>query len=165
MPSPRHEQTREGILINCSSGAPITFWEMLTKQLRTSHPISATAPNASTLSHPLYCPHLSYIPRDYPTPSNHIIPPLPKRIHQPPTQNIHHTQPHRRAPHQPPRAKLIRQPLPPASRQHQVRGRPGGGQAGGVGGETLQVEVGAEEEDGGKEHGEGLEGAGVLGED
>jgi hypothetical protein len=91
--------------------------------------------------------------------------PLPKSIRQPAAHDIRQAQPDRRAAHQPSGAELAAESLLPPAGEDEVRGAPGGGEARAVLFEAVDVEVGAEEEDGREEHGHGLEGAGVLGDD
>ena len=105
-------------------------------------------------------------PISTPSQSSFIIHlPLPKSISQTPTNNISQTQPHRRAAHQPSGAEFTPESLLPPARENEVRGAPGGRQARAVGFEAVDVQVGAEEQDRGEEHGERLEGPGVLGYD
>lgn len=89
---------------------------------------------------------------------------LAKRIRQPTTNHVRNTKTNSRAPHQPSHAKLATETLLPPSRKNQVCRAPGGCQAGAVGLEAVDVEVGAEEEDGREEHGQCLERAHVLGD-
>ena len=89
--------------------------------------------------------------------------PFTKSISQPTPNNINHTQPQRRTPHQPSGPKLLRYPVFPPSREHEISSRPGRRDARGVLFVALEVHPGTEEEDGWEEHGEGLEGAEVLG--
>lgn len=89
---------------------------------------------------------------------------LPKHIPQTPTHDINHTQPQRRPPHQPPRPKPAhKSTLPPSPRQNKISRTPRARQTRCVFLVALHVEVGGKQEDGGEEHGEGLEGAEVLG--
>ena len=90
---------------------------------------------------------------------------LAKRIRQPTTNHVRNTKTNSRAPHQPSHAKLATETLLPPSRKNQVCRAPGGRQAGAVGLEAVDVEVGAEEEDGREEHGQCLERAHVLSDD
>ena len=90
---------------------------------------------------------------------------LAKRIRQPATNHVRNTKTNSRTPHQPSHAKLATETLLPPSSEHQVCRAPGGCQTSAVGLEAVDVEVGAEEEDGREEHGQCLERAHVLGDD
>jgi hypothetical protein len=91
--------------------------------------------------------------------------PLTKGIRQPTTHHVHNTQTNSRTPHQSSRAKLATEALLPPSSKNQVRRTPSRSQTGAVGLEAVDVEVGAEEQDGWEEHGQRLERAHVLGDD
>jgi hypothetical protein len=91
--------------------------------------------------------------------------PLAKRIRQTTTNNVRNTQTNSSTPHQPSRSKFAAESLLPPSSQNQVCCAPCGRQTRAVSLETVDVEVGAEEEDWWKEHGQRLERASMLGHD
>lgn len=88
---------------------------------------------------------------------------LPNRIKQPPRHQVRRTQPHRRPSNQPSRSKLSPQRLLSPPRQQHVETRPSRAYPGGIYFVFVNVEVGAQEEDGWEEHGEELGWAECLG--
>lgn len=77
--------------------------------------------------------------------------------------NIEGAQAQRGASDQASGTKLVGEGLLPAAGDDKVGGAPGRGDAGRVGGEAVEVEVRGEEQDGGEEHGQLLQGSDVLG--
>lgn len=83
-----------------------------------------------------------------------LSPPPPNRIHHPPTHQLRHTKPHRRPPYNSPRAPFTNKRLLPPPRQQQIQSRPSGAQSRTVDLVIVDVEVGAEEENGREHQGE-----------
>lgn len=135
----------------------------LTGRVAGSTPFPLPFPVPST-ENTLHTTPLS-IPRPTYTHLRIILLLLAERIRQPTTNHVRNTKTNSRAPHQPSHTKLATETLLPPARKNQVCRAPGGCQTGAVGLEAVDVEVGAEEEDGREEHGQGLERAHVLGDD
>lgn len=116
--------------------------------------LDAFSPLSSSSNQQKYITHHTPVsPKPAYYPLRIILLPLAKRIRQPTTNNIRNTKTNRRTPHQPSHAKLAAEALLPPSSKYQVCCAPGGCQAGAVGLEAVDVEVGAEEKDGREEHG------------
>lgn len=88
--------------------------------------------------------------------------PLPQRVRQSSTHQIHQTQSHRRAAHNAPHTPPLHKGLSPPAREQQIQTRPRGADPRAVGLIALEVGVACKEQDGREEHGEELERAHVL---
>lgn len=78
---------------------------------------------------------------------------------------VHEAQANGAPTHNAPYGELVTQRLAPAQGEEDIETTPRGGDSGTIRGEPGQVDVAGEEEHGGEEHGQGLEGPAVKGDD